>query len=165
MIVFNLKFQHQTIVYVKGTSSKMASTLCQKWFTTFLSKSSKILYSSDHTMLFKFHQHVVQMLININGNIKCPIGKSIFAVNWPLNRFRATIANTDIESQKYLHTFLTKCLYHMLVKFEHIRIVPTTRNFELFDKKSGFLKSFLTKRWRHFGRRFWSWINYLLLNY
>ena len=28
----------------------------------------------------------------------------------------------------------------MLVQFEQIRIVPTTRNFEIFDKKSGFLK-------------------------
>ena len=51
----------------------------------------------------------------------------------------------------------------MLVKFEQIRIVRTTRNFELFDKKSGFLKSFLTKRWRHFRRGFCSWINYLML--
>ena len=30
----------------------------------------------------------------------------------------------------------------MLVKFEQIRIVRTTLNFELFDKKSGFLKHF-----------------------
>ena len=34
----------------------------------------------------------------------------------------------------------------MLVKFEQNRMVQTTRNFELFDKKPGFLKSFLTKR-------------------
>ena len=72
-----------------------------------------------------------------NSNIKCPIGKSIFAVNLPLKLFRATIANVDIESLKSLHTFLTKCLYHKLVKFEQIRIVQTTRNSELFDKKSG----------------------------
>ena len=81
-----------------------------------------------------------------NGNIKYPIGKSIFAVNLPFKLFRATISNADIESLKSLHTFHTKCLYHMLVKFEQIRIVPTTQNFELFDKKSGFLISFLTKR-------------------
>ena len=75
-----------------------------------------------------------------------PDRKINFAVNLPLNLFRATIANADIESQKFLHTFLTKRLYQMLVKFEHICIVPTTRNFELSVKKSGFLKSFLTKR-------------------
>ena len=65
-----------------------------KWLTiffSFLSKSSKILGSSDHTILFKFHQHVVHILIwNVwrdfrlndvsisNGNIKYPIGTSIF---------------------------------------------------------------------------------------
>ena len=32
----------------------------------------------------------------------------------------------------------------MLVKFEQIRMVQTTRNFEFFDKKLGFLESFLT---------------------
>ena len=32
----------------------------------------------------------------------------------------------------------------MLVKFEQIGIVRPTHNFEFFDKKSGFLKSFLT---------------------
>ena len=34
----------------------------------------------------------------------------------------------------------------MLVKFEQNHVVQTTRNFELFDKKSGFMKPFLTKR-------------------
>ena len=28
-----------------------------------------------------------------------------------------------------------------------------TRNFELFDKKTGFIKSFLTQYWRQFGSR------------
>ena len=37
----------------------------------------------------------------------------------------------------------------MLVKFEQNRMVQNTRNFELFDKKPGFFKPFLTKRWRH----------------
>ena len=73
----------------------------------------------DNTILFKFHQYGVQILIkyrmerlqtsNIsisNGNIKRPIGKSIFAVNLPLKLFRATVANADIESLKSLHAFL-----------------------------------------------------------
>ena len=41
-----------------------------------------------------------------NGNIKCPIGKSIFTVNLPLKLFRGTVANADIGSLKSLHTFL-----------------------------------------------------------
>ena len=67
---------------------------------------------------------------------------------------RATIANADIESLKSLHTFFTKCLYHMLVKFEQIRIVQTTRNFELFDKKLGFLKTTFDKALTPFWKTF-----------
>ena len=46
---------------VTETSSKMASTLSQKWLT-FFPKKLKILYISCHTISFKFHQHVVQIL-------------------------------------------------------------------------------------------------------
>ena len=67
-----------------------------------------------------------------NRNIKCPIGKSIFAVNLPLKLLCATVANhanTEIGSLKSLHTFLSKCLHHILVKFELNHMVQTTRNF------------------------------------
>ena len=41
-----------------------------------------------------------------NGNIKYLSGKSVFAVNFPLKLFRATVANADIGSLnlKPLHT-------------------------------------------------------------
>ena len=52
-----------------------------------------------------------------NGNMKYPIRKSIFAANLPVKLFPATVANADIGSLKSLHTFLRKCLFHMLVKF------------------------------------------------
>ena len=81
-----------------------------------------------------------------NGNMKYPIEKAFFAVNFPLKLFPATVANADIGSLKSLHTFLKQCLYHMLVKFEQNRLVETTQNFELFDKKPVILKPFLTKR-------------------
>ena len=77
-----------------------------------------------------------------NGNIEYPIGKSIFAVNLPLKLFPATIANTDIGSLKSLHTFLKKCLYHVLMKFEQNCVVQTTQKFELFDKNLFFNTSF-----------------------
>ena len=80
-----------------------------------------------------------------NGNIKCPIGKSLLAVNLPLKLFRATIANADIGSLKSLHTSLKKCLYHMLVNFEQNCMVQTTRNFELFDTKPGILITIFAK--------------------
>ena len=75
-----------------------------------------------------------------NGNIKYPIGKSIFAVNLPLKLSPTTVTNADIGSQKSLHTFFDEYLDHMLVKFERNCMVQTTQNFELFDskKKGGF---------------------------
>ena len=76
------------------------------------------------------------------GNIKCPIGKSIFAVNVPFKLFRAAVASADIESLKSLHTFLKKCLYHMPVKFEQNPMVQTTRKIELFNKKQVFYNHF-----------------------
>ena len=41
-----------------------------------------------------------------NRNIKCPIGKSIFAVILPLKLFRVAVANVDIGNLKSLYTFL-----------------------------------------------------------
>ena len=81
-----------------------------------------------------------------NGNVRYPSGKSIFTVNLPLELFSATIANTDIGSQKPLHTLFDKYLDHMLVKFERDCMVQTTRNLELLTENWGFLKPFLTKR-------------------
>ena len=50
----------------------------------------------------------------------------------------------------------------MLVEFEQHRIVQTTLDFELFDKKclTNFEK---VKYCRHFGRRFWN-VSQLLAN-
>ena len=41
-----------------------------------------------------------------NGNMKCPIEKSVFAVNLPLKFFPATVTNADIGSVKSLYIFL-----------------------------------------------------------
>ena len=41
-----------------------------------------------------------------NGNIKYPMGKSIFAVNLPFKLFRVSGANADTESLKSLDAFL-----------------------------------------------------------
>ena len=97
-----------------------------------------------------------------NGNIKYPIGKSIFGVNLPLKLSPATVAHADMRSLKSLHTFLKECLYHMLVKFEQNCKVQITQNFEPFDKKLGLLKPFLTKQWRHFRKCFCSLNNCLM---
>ena len=61
-----------------------------------------------------------------------------FCSKFAVKKLRATVANADIRSLKSLFTFLQKCLYNMLVKFEQNRMVQTTRNFEFFDKKMGF---------------------------
>ena len=81
---------------------------------------------------------------HISGNIKYPSGKSMFAVNLPLKLFPATLANANLVSLKSLHTLFDKFLDHMLVKLKQNCMVQTTQNLELFDKKLGFLKPFLT---------------------
>ena len=73
-----------------------------------------------------------------NGNIKYPIGKSIFAVNLPLKLFRATVANADTESLKSLHTLFDTYFDHMLAKFEPNCMVRNVQNFQLFDKERSF---------------------------
>ena len=79
-------------------------------------------------------------------HIKYPIEKSIFPVNLPLKLLPTTVANADIgnlnKGSPSLHTFLLKCLYHMLVKFEQKGMVQTTQMFELFDKNWVFKKHF-----------------------
>ena len=68
-----------------------------------------------------------------NSNVKFPIGKSIFAVNFLFQLFHATIiANADIERPKSLHTLFGKYLGHIWVNFG---MGQTTRNFKGFDKK------------------------------
>ena len=74
-------------------------------------------------ILFKLHQDMVEITYQIlhgqildfhisvsNGNMKCPIGKSIFAVNLPLQLFPAPIANANTRSLKSHHTLLIHLL-------------------------------------------------------
>ena len=49
------------IVSVAETSFKIALTLCQKWLTICSQKAQT--FSSDHTILFNFHQHVFRVSI------------------------------------------------------------------------------------------------------
>ena len=83
---------------------------------------------------------VTRVELHKHGNIKFPIGKSIFAVNLPLKLFRATVANAYIGSLKFL-TLFDKYVDHMLVKFELFN-----RNREL---KTIFVKA-LTPFWKMF---------------
>ena len=80
-----------------------------------------------------------------NGNIKCPVGNSIFAGNLPLKLFRATVANADTESLKSLCTLFYTYLDNILAKFEPNRTLQNGQNFEVLDKIPRFLKPFLTK--------------------
>ena len=80
-----------------------------------------------------------------NGNIKCAIGKSIFASNLPFKLFRATVANANIGSLESLYTFLKKYSYHMLLKFEQSRMVQL-REILSYLTITGFLNPFWTKR-------------------
>ena len=115
-IVSKLIVRHQIIVSFTETSSKMASTFCQKWLTIFLSKRSKCYIvrtirccSSFTSMWSKYLSNLTINASISNGIIKYPIGKSIFGVNLPLKPFPATV-NADIRSLKSLHTFLKEYL-------------------------------------------------------
>ena len=74
----------------------------------------------------------------INGNIKYQVGKLIFAVNLPLQIFRATLSNADTGSLNSLHTLFDKYLDNMLAGFEPNRMVLNVQNFKLYNKKSSF---------------------------
>ena len=58
-----------------------------------------------------------------NGNISCPVRKSIFAVNLPLKLSLPTVANAYTGSLKSLHTLFDMYLDHMLAMLEPSRIV------------------------------------------
>ena len=98
----------------------------------------------------------------IHDNVNYPSGKSIFAVNLPLKLFPATVANADIGSLSihYLISIWTTCWWNL-----NIIVWSKLHEFLTFWWKKSFLKPVLTKRWRHFGRRFCDWNNCLLLNY
>ena len=84
-----------------------------------------------------------------NCNIKCSVGKSIFAVNLPLKLFRAIVTNGDSGSLKSLHTLFDTCgiyLEHMLAKFKPNRIFQNVQKIWAFLTKNWVvLKPFLTK--------------------
>ena len=152
MIVFKLIVQHLAIVLVTETSSKMPSTL-SKIVDHFLSKSTKFCMVQTIRFCSNFTSMWSKYLSNnvwSNGNIKCPIGKSILAVNLPLELFRATVANADIRSLKSFHTFLNKMFVLYASEIWTKLYGPNyTGNFELFDKKTGFYNHFSTFK-RHF---------------
>ena len=90
----------------------------------------------------------------INGNIKCSIGKWTFATNFKIKLFRTTIANANIWSLKSLSTLFDTCFDHMLVKFEQNQMVRNMQNFELCDRKPGFLELFFVKAFTPFWKTF-----------
>ena len=118
----------------------------------YFSEKFKIVLISDHTILFKVYQHVDQIMYGETldfqfqhqyyGNIKCQIGKSIFAVNLSLNLFRATAANAYIGSLKSLHILFNTYLDHMLVKFEWNCMVQNKQILTFLTKISCFFGSF-----------------------
>ena len=125
----------------------MTSTLSLNWLTMFCQKTHFLVFCimrfclNFTSMWSKYPSNNVWRDFRLakvsisNGNIKCPIGKSIFAVNLPLKLFRTTVANADTRSQKSLYTLLDTYLGHMLAKFEPNRVVQKVQNFELLEKK------------------------------
>ena len=70
-----------------------------------------------------------------NGNLKYPMGKSIFAANLPLKLFHSTISSADTGSPKSLYALFDAYLDYMLEKFEPNRIVRNIPNLSFWIKK------------------------------
>ena len=115
---------HRTIVFVTETFSIFASTLSQKWLT----KRSKfcISYIKRFFQMVQIETKTFNVSV-IKGNLKCPIGKSIFAVNLPLKLFRDTVANLDTGSFKYIYTLSYTYLDHMLAKYVPNRMIQNVQ--------------------------------------
>ena len=86
-----------------------------------------------------------------NGNMKYQIGKSIIAVNLPLNLYLylygirgrlATVANADIGSLKSLHEFLQKMFVPHASEILIKSYGPNCAKFWAFWQKTEFLKPF-----------------------
>ena len=88
--------------------------------------------------------------------IKCPIGKSNFAVNLPINLFHATVANADIGSLKSLHTFLTQVFVPYASEIWTKSYGPNYTKFWVFDKKLGFFYNHFWQNVDSIGRRYCS---------
>ena len=84
--------------YGVKTYSKMFNHFCQKYFVLYgFIKNSPACGSNAYQIMYRDFR--LTMLASLYGNIKCPIGKSIFLVNLPLKLFCATVANADAGSQ------------------------------------------------------------------
>ena len=115
-------------------SSKFCIVRTVRFCSNFTSMWSKYLSNS----VWRDFRLPMSPCSNYNVGLKYPIRKSFFTVNLPSKLLPTAVANADIGNVKSLNTFLLKCLYHMLVKFERNRMVQTTRNFELLTKNRDF---------------------------
>ena len=109
-LVSNQCFSHRNVFQNGVNTLTKVAIFC-------FSKSSKFCIFRTTWFLFNFYQHVVQIQIMYggtldfqcicNGNLKYPIGKSIFAVNLPLKLFRAVVANADGSLSLSIHYLIS----------------------------------------------------------
>ena len=143
--------------------SKMASTLCQKWFKKkiFLSKSSKfhvfwtIQFCSNFTRMWYKH-----FLRNVWRDFRLPIsvlatkawksfnGKSTAKNDFLIGYFMLPLLMLTLEGQKSLHTLFEKYLDHMLVKFEQNHMVRTNSYDPNFTKFWAFWQKVVNHFWQ-----------------
>ena len=96
-----------------------------------------------HRNVFRNGVNTFSKIVNHNGSIKCPIEKSIFAVNLALKLYLATGSNADTGSLKSLHTLFNMYLDHMLAKFESNFMVQNVQILSLLTKTEFFKPLFL----------------------
>ena len=76
----------------------------------------------------------------------------------------------QISSARGSNTYQIYIIWYVLgphvgqIWTEPNRMVRNVQNFDFFGQQTEFFKPFLTKRWRLFARRFYSWNNCLMVN-
>ena len=77
-----------------------------------------------------------------------------FTVNLPLKLSRATVANADTGSLKFLHILFDTYLHHMLAKFDANHMAQNVQNFEFFFDKNRIFKTIFDKTLTPFCKTF-----------
>ena len=149
-------------------SSRMASTLCQKWFTTFCLKAQNFEKSGPYDIVQispicgpNTYQIMYGEILDFkcqlsNGNIKYPIKKncSKFAVK-TLSWYHCLCWHWKSKVSPYIpyKMFVSRASEIWTNSYCQC-IVRTTRNLELFDKKTRLFKNIFDKALTPFWRRF-----------
>ena len=144
----------------------MASTLSHKWLTIFLPKPQNFVYflSYDFVQISPAACCPNTHQIMYGRLIKCPIGKSIFAVNLPLN---SSVLPLQMWTLEIYSLFIHYLIRTWTKWWRNLNQIVSCKMYKIlrFLTKLEFLKPFFDKVLTPFCRRFRSWNSCLMANY